>query len=234
MATQESARPGPRFAWLATRTAKWSVGILIAIPFLLILNDVRIELVSPGTGLGPDPGEELVERLGDWSIRFLYLTLLVSSAARLLKIPVLVQHRRTVGLWAFFYIVLHLAAYFSALAGFDFNVLLADFEKRPYITFGICGLALLIPLAITSTRGWQRRLKANWKRLHRIVYIAAILALVHLWMQEKASYFDTFLYGSILGLLFVERIVDALMKMRRRSVRAARESKTDSRQGETE
>lgn len=211
------SRSGPRFAWLRSKTAKWIVGILLSIPFLLLLNDVRIELVQPGAGLGPDPGEELVDRLGTWSIRVLYLTLLVSSVSRIFKVPVLIQHRRTFGLWAFTYVVLHLAAYFSALAGFDFNVVLSDFTKRPYIIVGLSALCLLIPLAITSTRGWQRRLGINWRRLHRIVYIAALLALIHLWMQEKATFFDTFLYGSILLILFFERLIDTVRRMRKKS-----------------
>lgn len=217
MNADRRSRPGLRLAWLSTRTAKWSVGIVLSIPFLLLLNDVRIELVQPGAGLGPDPGEELVDRLGSWSIRVLYLTLLVSSVSRIFKVPVLIQHRRTLGLWAFTYVVLHLAAYFSALAGFDFNVVLADFSKRPYIIVGLSALCLLVPLAVTSTRGWQRRLGLNWRRLHRIVYVAALLGLIHLWMQEKASFFDTFLYGTILLLLFGERLIDAIRRMRRKS-----------------
>lgn len=217
MNAERRSRPQIRLAWLSTKTAKWIVGILLSIPFLLLLNDVRIELIHPGSGLGPDPGEALVDRLGTWSIRVLYLTLLVSSISRLLKLPVLIQHRRTFGLWAFAYVVLHLAAYFSALAGFDIDVVLGDFSKRPYIIVGLIALCLLIPLAITSTRGWQRRLGLNWRRLHRIVYVAAVLALVHLWMQEKASFFDTFLYGSILLLLFIERLSGAVRRLRRKS-----------------
>lgn len=220
MEEKRRSRPQIRLSWLSTKTAKWIVGIVLAIPFLLLLNDVRIELVQPGAGLGPDPGEALVDRLGTWSIRILYLTLLVSSVARLFKVPVLIQHRRTFGLWAFTYVVLHLAAYFSALAGFDLDVVLGDFSKRPYIIVGLVALCLLIPLAITSTRGWQRRLGLNWRRLHRIVYVAAILALIHLWMQEKASFFDTFLYGSILLLLFIERLSDAVQRLRRKSATA--------------
>lgn len=220
MKADRPSRSGPRLSWLSSRTAKWTVGVLLSIPFLLLLNDVRIELVQPGAGLGPDPGEELVDRLGTWSIRILYLTLLVSSVARVFKVPVLVQHRRTFGLWAFTYVVLHLAAYFSALAGFDFNVVLGDFSKRPYIIVGLTALCLLIPLAVTSTRGWQRRLGLNWRRLHRIVYVAALLALVHLWMQEKASFFDTFLYGSILLVLFAERLIDAVRRTRKKTAAA--------------
>ena len=202
--------PRPRLSFLATKPAKWVVGLLLAIPLLLLLNDVRIELFDPGARLGPNPGDVLVDRLGTWSIRFLYLTLLVSSISRIFKIPVLVQHRRTCGLFAFTYVVLHFTAYLSAILGFDFNTLLGDFSKRPYIIFGMIALLLLIPLAITSTRGWRKRLKLNWKRLHRLIYLIAVLALIHLWMQERSTYTDTVIYGSILVLLFVERIVHAL------------------------
>ncbi len=225
MSTAASTRSGPRLSWLSTSLAKWSVGFLLAIPLLLILNDVRIEFVQPGLGLGPDPGEALVERLGVWSIRMLYLTLLVSSMARVFKLPILVQHRRTVGLWAFSYVVLHLAAYFSALAGFDINTVFSDFTKRPYIIVGLFALFLLLPLAITSTRGWQRRLGMNWKRLHRVVYVAATLALIHLWMQEKATFMDTAIgYGTILLLLFAERVVDFSRRIQRRAGKAAEKS----------
>ncbi len=200
----------PRLSFLATKPAKWIVGLLLVIPLLLLLNEVLIELFDPGARLGPNPGDVLVDRLGTWSIRFLYLTLLVSSISRIFKIPVLVQHRRTCGLFAFTYVVLHFTAYLSAILGFDFNTLLGDFSKRPYIIFGMIALLLLIPLAITSTRGWRKRLKLNWKRLHRLIYLIAVLALIHLWMQERSTYTDTVIYGSILVLLFVERIVHAI------------------------
>ena len=214
----------PRLAFLATKPTKWIIGLLLVIPLLLLLNDVRIELFDPGARLGPNPGDVLVDRLGTWSIRFLYLTLLVSSVARLLKIPVLVQHRRTCGLIAFTYVVLHFTAYLSAILGFDLNTLLGDFSKRPYIIFGLIALTLLIPLAITSTRGWRKRLKLNWKRLHRLIYVIAILALIHLWLQERSTYTDTVIYGSVLVLLFVERIVHALRQRKLKAKTAATES----------
>lgn len=206
-----------RLSFLSTKPAKWVVGLLLAIPLLLLLNDIRIELFDPGTRLGPDPGAVLVDRLGTWSIRILYLTLLVSSISRIFKIPVLVQHRRTCGLFAFTYVALHFTAYLAAILGFDFNTLLGDVSKRPFIIFGMIALVLLIPLAVTSTRGWRKRLKLNWKRLHRLIYLIAILALIHLWLQERSTYTDTVIYGSILVLLFFERVVHAL---RQRNLRA--------------
>lgn len=205
-------RGGPKFPWLATKPAKWVVGVVLAIPLLLILNAIRLELGEAGAGLGPNPGQELVEQLGVWAIRLLCLTLSISTLARLFRIPVLVQHRRTIGLFAFTYATLHFAAYFSALAGFELNTIVQDLSKRPYIIVGMIALCLLIPMAITSTRGWRRRLGLNWKRLHRIVYVIAIAAVIHLWMQERASVLDTVIYGSIIALLLSERIVASIRK----------------------
>ena len=182
------------------------------IPLLFILNAVIMEIRLPGSGLGPDPGQELVERLGDWAIRMLCFTLAVSPLSRLLKIPVLVQHRRTFGLFAFTYVCLHFIGYAVTLAGLDIVTIFGDFTKRPYIIFGLIALLLLIPMAITSTRGWRRSLGLNWRRLHRVVYVVAACAVVHLWLQERASIGDTILYGSILSVLLVERLVRWFLK----------------------
>ena len=209
-------KTGPKLAWLGTIYSKVAVGFLLSVPFLLLLNNVRLEFVEPGSGLGPDPAARLVEYLGTWGIRILWLTLLLSSVSRLVKLPILIQHRRTFGLFAFGYLVLHFAAYFSALAGFDFNSLLEDFTMRPYIMYGLTGLGLLIPLAITSTRGWQRRLRRYWKWIHRLVYVVGVLGVIHVYMQEKAIHTDSFFYGSILFVLLLERAVDAIMRMYRK------------------
>ena len=126
---------------------------------------MRIELVQPGAGLGPDPGEELVDRLGTWSIRILYLTLLVSSASRMFKIPVLIQHRRTFGLWAFTYVVLHLAAYFSALAGFDFNAVLSDFYEA---SLHNCRSFRAVFIDSACNHFYTRLAKETWNKLATI------------------------------------------------------------------
>lgn len=206
--------PAQRARWLRTRGARWGIWILLALPLLMLFNDVRLELVEPGSRLGPDPGEALVDYLGTWGLRILYLTLLVSSLARLLNVPLLIQHRRKFGVWAFTYVVLHFMSYFGILAGLDFQQVLGDVTKRPYIIFGFFALVLLLPLAITSTRGWQRRLGVNWRRLHKLVYLIAILAWVHLFIQEKATYVESFIYGLILVALFAERIIGWYLKAR--------------------
>lgn len=139
-------------------------------------------------------------------MRILLLTLAVSPASRVLRQPRLVRFRRQAGLWAFAYIVLHFTAYLAVMAGFELATVAADVVKRPYITVGFTALVLLIPLAVTSTRGWQRRLGARWRMLHRLVYPAAVAAWTHLMWLSKGGFMDPFVYGAILVLLFGERV----------------------------
>lgn len=199
--------------------ARWALAkvllfALLASPFGMLAYDVYRELVAPGTVFGADPGEEIVRYLGEWAIRLLLATLAVSPASRLFKRPQWVRCRRMFGLFAFTYAAFHLAGYWGLLAGLDFGVVVDDFAKRPYITVGIAALACLVPLAVTSTRGWQRRLRRNWRRLHRLVYAIGVLACVHLWWLSKAGYGEAVLYTAILILLLGERIVRILPKAR--------------------
>ena len=190
--------------WL--RRAKPVLFLLLALPLALLGVDVWRELQAPGSAFGPDPAAELTHRLGAWALRMLLLTLAVSPLARLLRKPWLVRVRRMIGLWAFAYAVLHFMSYLGPLAGFALTTVIEDLAKRPYITVGFAALVALVPLAITSTRGWQRRLRRRWKTLHRLVYPAAIAAWVHLLWLSKGSTMDPFIYGVVLALLFGERI----------------------------
>lgn len=189
----------------------------LALPLGLLAVDVWRELGAPGSVLGTDPQEALLHRLGNWALRFLLLTLAVSPAARLARKPVLVRVRRMIGLWAFVYMALHFAVYLVLLAGLDPLVIAADIYKRPYITVGFAALLATVPLAVTSTRGWQRRLGRRWRALHRLIYPAAIAAWTHLLWLSKASYQDAAIYGAVLALLFAERV---LWYARRRKPRA--------------
>lgn len=182
----------------------------------MLLLDVWRETQVPGSGLGPDPADELVRTLGTWGLRILLLTLAVSPASRVLKFPRLVRFRRMVGLWAFAYIVLHFTAYLGVLAGFELATIADDITKRPYITVGFAALLMLIPLAVTSTRGWQRRLGRRWRTLHRLVYPAAIAAWTHLLWLSKGGFMDPFVYGAVLVLLFGERIAVRIRRTRAR------------------
>ncbi|MCY4657431.1 MAG: sulfoxide reductase heme-binding subunit YedZ [Gammaproteobacteria bacterium] len=184
---------------------------------LVLVARIVQEFLSPGSSFGADPAKEVVDHLGEWSIRILFLTLVVSSIARLTGTPRLIRMRRMVGLWAFAYVICHFLSYFALLIGFDFVELYLSVYKRPYIIAGAVALLLLIPLAVTSTNGWQRRLRRNWARLHRLVYIIAIAAWIHLFWQERATIVESAIYGIILLLLFSERLANTIKQRRRRN-----------------
>lgn len=190
---------------------------LLALPLVLLGADVWREVGDPGSVLGPDPQEAMVHRLGTWGLRFLLLTLAVSPAARLTRRPALVRCRRMIGLWAFAYVALHFAVYLTLLAGLDPLVIAADIYQRPYITVGFGALLALVPLAVTSTRAWQRRLGRRWKVLHRLIYPAAIAAWTHLFWLSKASYQDATIYGLALALLFGERLLRYRQRAKKRA-----------------
>ena len=192
----------------------------LALPLALLARDVWRELQVPGSALGPDPADELIRTLGSWAITMLLATLLVSPLSRLVRKPWLIRFRRMVGLWAFAYVVLHFTAYLGLLAGFELASIADDIVERPYITVGFLALLALVPLAVTSTRGWQRRLGRRWRSLHRLVYPIAIAAWIHVWWLAKGDLLDAFVYGLALAMLFGERIVFAVRSRKRKARRA--------------
>ncbi len=156
--------------------------------------------------LGADPAETVVHFFGQWTIRLLLATLTVSSVARLARWPRVIRIRRTVGLATFGYGCAHLIAYGLLLGSGAWALLADDIAKRPYITAGFTALLLMTPLAVTSTRGWQRRLGAAWKRLHRLIYVIGFIAIVHITWLAKASYADAVMYGTWYMALMIERV----------------------------
>jgi len=159
-----------------------------------------------GAGLGANPVDELQDRLGQWSLRFLLATLCVSPLAVTLRAPWIMGLRRMLGLFAFAYVVLHFANWLILDQWFDGTAIVADIVKRPYITVGFSAFLMLIPLAVTSTAGWMRRLGRRWHRLHRLVYVAAILGCVHYWWQVKADWREPLLYSACLAVLLGWRL----------------------------
>ncbi len=151
--------------------------------------------------LGANPVETLSHRTGDWSLRFLLLTLAVTPLRRLSGWNWLLKFRRMLGLFAFFYVCLHLGVYLIFDQFFDPSAILEDIAKRPYITVGFAGFLLLIPLAATSTNGMIKRLGRNWQRLHRLVYLIAVLGVVHYWWLVKADISEPLLYAGLLTML---------------------------------
>jgi len=151
--------------------------------------------------LGANPVETLSHRTGDWSLRFLLLTLAVTPLRRLSGWNWLMKFRRMLGLFAFFYVCLHLGVYLIFDQFFDPSAILEDIAKRPYITVGFAGFLLLIPLAATSTNGMIKRLGRNWQRLHRLVYLIGMLGVVHYWWLVKADISEPLLYAGLLTML---------------------------------
>jgi len=155
-----------------------------------------------GAGLGANPIDELMDRLGEWGLRLLIATLAVTPLAVTLRKPWLMGLRRMLGLFAFTYLGLHFLTWLVLDQWFDLGSIGADLAERPYITVGFTAFALLVPLAVTSTAGWMRRLGPRWHRLHRLVYPAAILGVTHFWWQVKADWREPLVYALVLaGLL---------------------------------
>ncbi len=187
------------------RTLKGLLHGLLAIPLLLLAWDIYGEIAAPGSRLGADPGGAVVLYLGIWAIRLLLLSLAVSSLRRLSGNARYLRYRRMIGLWAFTYLALHFLAYLGFLAVFDLAVIGEDVFERPYITVGFAALLLLIPLAVTSTNGWRRRLGRRWVQLHRASYLAMALGLLHFFWLTKDGFAEVALYGLLFGALMVER-----------------------------
>ena len=151
--------------------------------------------------LGADPVAEIEHRTGLWALRLLMVALAITPLRQLTGKPVLIRFRRMVGLYAFFYACLHLTAYLTLdLRGY-WTQIFEEIVKRPYITVGFVAWLLLVPLAITSTQGWIRRLGRNWGKLHKAVYAVGVLAVLHFWWLVKSDIREPLLYAAILAVL---------------------------------
>ena len=169
--------------------------------------------------LGADPVAAVEHETGLWALRLLLLTLAISPLRRLSGQPVLLQFRRMLGLYAFFYACLHLGAYLVLDLGGYWAQLFEDIAKRPYITVGFLAWLLLVPLAVTSTRGWMRRLGRRWGQLHRAIYAIGVLAVLHFWWLVKSDIREPALYAGILAVLLGWRLV---LRLRARRTTTAR------------
>jgi methionine sulfoxide reductase heme-binding subunit len=165
-----------------------------------------------GLDLGPDPIKFTLHWVGKTSLNILLLTLLVTPVRQLAGWPHVIRIRRMLGLFAFFYVVLHFTIYLVLDQELDFMGLFEDIAKRPYITVGFTALLILIPLAITSTNKMMRRLGRRWQTLHRWVYVAAILGVWHYYWQVKRDVREPLLYAAILAVLLGYRFIRRLRK----------------------
>ena len=162
--------------------------------------------------LGADPAKKLVDQTGLWAIQCLWLSLAMTPLKNWTGSSQWIQYRRMTGLFAFFYVLLHFLSYVFLLFGAQWAFIGQELTKRPYIIVGFTAFVLLIPLAITSTAGWQRRLKRRWLTLHKLVYIIAVLALIHFIWLKKLGIFAVWPYALVLFILFAERIRSHLRK----------------------
>lgn len=160
-----------------------------------------------GQGLGANPIETTTHVTGEWALRFLLITLAITPLRQLFGWNRLLQLRRMLGLYAFFYACLHFGTWLVFDQFFDWHGIVEDVLERPYITLGASALLLLLPLAVTSTNGWLRRLGKRWIMLHRLVYPAALVAVSHFLWLVKADYREPVVYAVILILLLGFRLL---------------------------
>jgi sulfoxide reductase heme-binding subunit YedZ len=221
------------------RWLKLVAWILCLVPLLNVLWKVvhilpwtqDIGFIAAGAdrwNLGANPINVIERAMGKATLIMILVTLAVTPARRVLRQPWLIRFRRLFGLFAFFYATLHLLSYVVLDQFFDYHSMISDIAKRKYITVGLAAFVLLIPLAVTSTSGWIRRLGGKrWARLHQLIYATAVLAIFHfLWLVK----FDTrrpIKYGAVLALLFAYRIAVWMVeraKARSRAVTASSQS----------
>jgi sulfoxide reductase heme-binding subunit YedZ len=200
----------------ATKIAKVFVFLAALVPFGLL---VRGALTG---NLGVNPAETIQLTTGRWALKFLLLSLTVTPVRRLTGWNVVIQFRRMLGLFAFFYASLHLSAYYAFDLTFSIGQLVTDTAKRPFIFMGMAAFLTMLPLALTSTKGWIRRLGKKWTLLHRLVYVSAICAAIHFAWKVKVFTGDPVFYALVLALLLAFRVAWVLRSLKSPNPRATR------------
>jgi len=183
-----------------------TVGHIKALLFVLCLLPLAASLWQALSGQAVNPVETLTRDSGSWALNLLLASLAITPLRRLGAPGWLLRLRRMLGLYAFFYASVHLLIYLWLDQLFDWAAIGHDIIKRPFITVGMAAFALLLPLAITSTDGWLRRLKRRWGQLHRLVYPLAILAVIHYLWLVKRDLTEPLLYAAVLAVLLGLRL----------------------------
>lgn len=185
-------------------TSKWTKVVV----FLLCLGPLGMLVMRAVQGrLTANPIEFITHTTGDWTLRFLVITLAITPLRKILRLPQLIRFRRMLGLFAFFYACLHFSTWIGLDKFFDWTEMWKDVQKRRFITVGFTGFVLMIPLAITSTAGWIRRLGGKrWQMLHRAIYFSAIAGVVHYYWLVKSDVRKPLQYAAMVGVLLAWRL----------------------------
>ena len=178
---------------------RWAVFVLCLLPFVYLVYALASGIA------GPDPAEYIMHSTGEWAARCLLLCLLVSPLRQWVGWAGLIKLRRMLGLYAFFYGSVHLATFVHLYVGWTLAFLVEELLERPYITLGFAAWLLMLPLALTSSRAMQRKLRKNWLRLHRFVYLAAILICCHILWQVRSDAGEALLYLALFGWMLIWR-----------------------------
>jgi sulfoxide reductase heme-binding subunit YedZ len=191
---------------MAMTETQWMTRVIKPALFVLCLVPVGLLAWDAFTHhLGANPVEKLNHRTGIWTLRMLLITLSITPLRRLMGWNVLIRLRRMFGLYTFFYACLHFSTWLVFDHFFDVQEIVKDIVKRPYITVGFSAFVMLIPLAVTSTNNWVRRLGSRWAKLHQLVYVIATLGVLHYLWLVKADVRDPVIYGLMLAVLLAYR-----------------------------
>lgn len=182
------------------------VFILCLLPLVLLFRNFYLD------ELGANPFEVLTRSTGEWTLRFLLLTLAMTPIRRLTGAAWPLRFRRMLGLFTFFYVCVHLLTYLWLDHFFDWEEIIVDIVKRPYITFGMLAFTLLLPLTFTSTKKMMKRLGQRWKSLHKLIYVIAILGMLHFLLLVKADLREPIIYAFVLVALFAVRLKPTILQ----------------------
>ena len=224
---------------LKSKRAKAAVFLLCLLPFAHLAAVLFACLDQPDmTGpvwrilvpsLPPNPLDFFTHLTGDWTLRFLVITLAITPLRKLLGLADLIRFRRPLGLFAFFYGCLHLLTYLWFDKLFDFHEIWKDVARRRFITVGFAAFVLMAPLALTSTKRWIRRLGGKrWQLLHRLIYVSAFAGVVHYYWLVKSDIRLPALYAALVAVLLLYRLVSSIMRRMRQRTAATKPAPVES------
>ncbi|HSJ10658.1 MAG TPA: protein-methionine-sulfoxide reductase heme-binding subunit MsrQ [Longimicrobiales bacterium] len=217
-----TAQPaGPRSGARATRRPDRMVWLKLALWIAGLAPAAKLAWRAYNDDLTANPIELITLKTGFWALTFIMATLAITPLRRITGWNRIIQLRRPLGLFAFFYATLHFLTYVTLDQFFDFGAIIEDIAKRPYITVGFTAFVLMIPLAVTSTKGWIRRLGRRWLQVHRLIYVTAALGVLHFYWKKssKNDIFEPLVFAAILAVLLGARLAWSFLRRRSAATR---------------